>query len=698
MIPYKNRELSWLDFNQRVLEQSKRDDLPLLERVKFLAITGANLDEFYQVRIGGLTQAQREGITETDPSGLSTNAQLHEMRQRSEQMMLEQYAHWNTTLCPMLAQEGLCFHQFTDLSSKQQGKLKLRATEEILPIITPIALQYEEFNFNIPAMQICLICTLDSEDGRRQALIPLPKNSPRFVPVEEDSAEKLSFVLLEDLIAHFLPTIFPNETIVETATFRLTKNSDIVLSDEDARDLAGEMKEVLTQRRFGDAVRVEHSINISEELRKAIQTQTGAQESFFTALDGPLGLAEYFALTNILGFEHLKVQSWPALTSPALLEHDSIFDLLDQRSISLFHPYESFDPVVRMVEEAAEDPDTLAIKQVLYRTASKSRIIAALIKAALNGKQVTVLIELKARFDEERNLHRAEELRRAGVQVIYGVKGYKTHAKATLIIRKSDQGIKRYVHFGTGNYNETTANIYTDISYLTCNPELGSDASLFFNMLTGHSKLTHFQELSPAPTHMKDQLLTLIASEAKLAKSGQPATILAKMNSLQDPEVIKALYKASKAGVKIQLNIRGICCLIPGVQGYSENITVVSIIDRFLEHTRAFYFEQAGEHKVFISSADWMVRNLQKRLELMIPIEDKHNQKRIVQYLKDCFKDNTNAYHLTADGSFQKPVLDKAQPSFRFQEHLYGQARKALKSYQEQTANQFEPHQNPLDS
>ena len=674
MIPYTNRELSWLQFNQRVLAESMREDLPLLERVKFLAISGSNLDEFFQVRIGGLTHNLHQGVTGTDPSGMTISAQLHQMREQATSMMQDQYKHWWETLMPELASENIDILKYEELTNDQQNKVQRKVEAEFIPVLTPVALQYQDTNMPIAALQLCLICALDSEEGTRHALIPIPRNLPRFITLEQ-TAESIKIVYLEDCISHSLGTIFPNEEIKEVGVFRLTKNSDIVLQDEETRDLAGDMKEVLTQRRFGEAVRVELSTNLSDKLKEVIQHQVGAAEDYLVELDGPLGLSDFFSLSTILGFEHLKVKSWNSQKSPSIIEDESIFDTLDNTNISLFHPYESFDPVVRMIEEAADDEYTLAIKQVLYRTASKSRIIAALIKAALNGKQVTVLIELKARFDEERNLHRAEELRRAGVQVIYGVKGYKTHAKATLIMRKTEQGIKRYVHLGTGNYNETTANIYTDISYLTSDPELGSDASLFFNMLTGHSKLTRFQKLCPAPTHMKNQLTQLIQAEAKLARSGQPARILAKMNSLQDPDIITALYDASNAGVEIQLNVRGICCLVPGVKGYSENITVVSIIDRFLEHTRAFYFEQAGEKKVFISSADWMVRNLQKRLELMIPIEDAHNQNRIINYLESCFQDNTNAYHLTPDGGFEKQDRGNASP-FRFQRHLYLQTHR----------------------
>ncbi len=690
MIPYTNRELSWLDFNARVLAESMRPDLPLLERVKFLAITGSNLDEFYQVRIGGLTHELINGTVSKDPSGLSTSAQLEQMLQKASDLMRAQYKHWQETLLPALEAERIRFHSVTQLSNNQQESLANQVRSEFIPIITPIALQYEQHNAHIPALQLCLICTLTDASESREVIIPLPKNLPRFVPIEQ-GPDRISLLLLEDVITHYLPELFPGETVTETAVFRLTKNSDIVLEDEDARDLAGEMKEILTKRNFGETIRIEVSQGISSSLREVITTQTSAQPSHCIPLEGPLGLSELMSLGDLLGFEHIKFKPWVSQSSPAFSDGESIFETLDERNVCLFHPYESFDPVVNLIEEAALDSETLAIKQVLYRTASKSRIIAALIKAALNGKEVTVLIELKARFDEQRNLARAEELRRAGVQVIYGVKGYKTHAKATLIVRKTERGIRRYVHLGTGNYNETTANIYTDISFLSSDPALGRDASLFFNMLTGHSKPTSFSKLCPAPTHMKKQLLQLIAAEAELARSGQPAKILAKMNSLQDPEIIAALYQASQAGVTIQLNVRGICCLIPGVLGYSENITVVSIIDRYLEHTRAFYFQQSGDHKVYISSADWMVRNLQKRLELMIPIDEAKNKSRIITYLESCFLDNTNAYHLTADGGFEKRSTQ--DPPFRFQKHLYTQALHASHAQQEQNALQFKPHQ-----
>ena len=688
MIPYTNRELSWLEFNQRVLDLSKREDLPLLERLKFLAISGSNLDEFYQVRIGGLSEQQRKGDTSIDPSGMTITEQLFKTSSRARDMMAEQYRIW-ASLSPDLYNAGLQIKKVEKFSGEGQQHLREKFIEEVLPILTPIALQYEESMVSILALQLCLVCKLeDTALNTRHALIPIPKNLSRFQTIRETPEER-EMITLEDLIETYLSEIFPDETILDSTIFRLTKNSDIVLEDDEAVDLAGEMKEVLSRRNFGNAVRVEVVKGSSKELVDIILTQTRASKSHLIELPGPLGLSDFFSLSVIPGFEKHKFAPWKTRDSSHFDPEKSIFDTLDEKSVLLIHPFESFEPVVRMLEEASDDPNTLAIKQVLYRTASKSGIIDALKKAAINGKQVTVLIELKARFDEARNLIRAEELRKAGVQVIYGVKGYKTHAKATLIIRKTNSGIKRYVHLGTGNYNETTANLYTDMSYLSSQPQMGADTSLFFNMLTGHSKMTSFQKLRPAPTLMKSHLLQLIKSEKEQAKQGQKARILGKMNSLQDPDIIKALYKASQAGVEIKLNVRGICCLKPGIKDLSENIQVVSIIDRYLEHTRTFAFEHTGDHKVFISSADWMVRNLEKRLELLIPIEGEKHKRRIIKYLEACFKDNTNSYSINPDGTSSPITVAEGKSRFQFQKHLH-ETISSLNSPED--VHSFQPH------
>jgi polyphosphate kinase len=397
-------------------------------------------------------------------------------------------------------------------------------------------------------------------------------------------------------------------------------------------------------------------------------------------------------LAFLPGFDHLRDAEWPASNSPAITPGASMFETITAGDVLLHHPYESFEPVLRLIEEAAEDPNVIAIKQVLYRTARQSRIIDALIKAAENGKHVTALVELKARFDEARNLNRADELQRAGAQIVYGVKGLKTHAKICLILRKEHGHLRRYVHLGTGNYNESTAKLYTDLSYLTCKPEYGNDASLFFNAVTGRSKLLRFQRLVPAPTAMKPRLLDLIHGEAERAKQGLPARIIAKANSLQDPDIIKALYKASQAGVDIRLNIRGICCLKPGDPKHSKNIEVISVIDRFLEHARLFYFHQGGDAEVFIASADWMGRNLEKRVELMIPIEEKSLKRRLIRILESFFQDNCQASRLLPDGTSQRVTRAKGQKAFRVQEQFHLQAKRAAKAREHERSMTFEPH------
>ena len=482
------------------------------------------------------------------------------------------------------------------------------------------------------------------------------------------------------------------ETVTSTTAFRLTRNGDIVLQDEDAIDLAGEMEDVLTARRFSDTVRLELRSDAPRDLVRMIQHVTATTPQNVYRVDGPPGLASFMELAFLPDFDHLRDTDWPAQNSPAITPGASMFETIASTDVLLFHPYESFEPVIRLIEEAAEDSDVIAIKQVLYRTARKSRIVDALIKAAENGKHVTALVELKARFDEARNLDRADELQRAGAQIVYGVKNLKTHAKICLIVRRESGHLRRYVHLGTGNYNETTSKLYTDISYLTCKPEYGNDASLFFNAVTGRSKLLRFQRLVPAPTAMKPELLDLIAGEAERAKQGLPARIIGKVNSLQDPEIINALYKASQAGVEIRLNVRGICCLKPGDPKYSKNIEVISVIDRFLEHARLFYFHQGGNAGVYISSADWMTRNLEKRVELMVPIEEPLLKRRLVRILEAYFQDNTQSSRLLPDGSSQRIVRAKGQKAFRVQDHFYQQAKKAAKAREHERAMTFEPH------
>ena len=689
-----NRELSWLEFNQRVLDEATRADKPLLERLKFLAITGSNLDEFFQVRVGGLAMMRRSGSRVTDSAGLTAAQQVTAIRKRVLQMAADQYALLNEQLLPAMAEEGIILGQMKQLSPAQLQQASSYFSDFVFPLLTPLAVEPDGPRPNLPSLEIIIACRLQQEDGStRIALVPIGENLPRFVPIS--SPEGDSLIYIEDLVRTLIGEMFPDEIVTGTAPFRITRNSDIAVQEEDAIDLAGEMEEVLAARRLSDTIRLQISSGTPRDLLNVIQeiTSTGSNELY--RLPGPLALADFMQLSFLPGYDTLRDVPWQPQPSPLIDPGSSMFDAIAERDILLIHPFESFEPVIRLLEEAAADPKVLAIKQVLYRTASDSRIIRALIRAAESGKQVTALVELKARFDEERNLQRAESLQRAGVRIVYGVKGLKTHAKITLIARNEDGRLRRYVHLGTGNYNESTAQLYTDVSYLTCRPEYGADASLLFNAITGRSKLIRLEKLLPAPTLMKRRILELIAAEADRAEQGEKARIMVKVNSLQDPDIINALYKASRAGVEIKLNVRGICCLKPGHRKAARNIKVISIIDRLLEHARVFSFHHGGNPEVFIASADWMTRNLEKRVELLVPIEDPASRRRLIRYLDACFKDNTNAFELQPDGTSKRIIPSKGAKRFRLQEHLYKEATKAAKARQHDRSTTFEPHLPP---
>lgn len=691
---FTNRELSWIEFNQRVLDEALRDDMPLLERVKFLAITAANLDEFFQVRIGSLIRLRHAGVSRADVSGINPTRALQLLRQRIQRMTSDQYALWNDKLLPALDQAGVKATEVKALDPEKSAQAAAYFEEQIYPLLTPLAVTAEDdAQPAVPALQLVVACRLldPATQSSRHVLIPIPDLCNRRISINAPEAAH-AFILVEDLVAAHAGRLFPGETVTATTVFRTTRNGDIVVEDEDATDLAGEMEDMLTARKFSDTVRLELAAHAPRDLAKMIQRVTSATTQDIYRITGPLGFASLMDLAFLPGFDHLRPEEWPPNHSPAVNPSESMFQNISAGDLLLHHPYESFEPVLRFIEEAAADPDVVAIKQVLYRTARNSRIIDALIRAAENGKQVTALVELKARFDEERNLSRADELQRAGAQIVYGVRGLKTHAKICLVVRRESGMLRRYVHFGTGNYNEATSRIYTDISYLTCKPEYGTDASLFFNAVSGRSKLLRFQKLVPAPTAMKPTLLDLIASEAERAKQGFPAHIVAKMNSLQDPEIIQALYHASQAGVEIKLNIRGICCLKPGVPKLSKNIQVVSIIDRFLEHSRIFHFSQGGDPLVFIASADWMTRNLDKRVELMIPIEETLLKRRLIRILEAFFQDNTQASRVKPDGTSARIVRNKGEKTFRAQQHFQQNARAAAKAREHERAMTFEPH------
>lgn len=695
---YINRELSWIEFNQRVLSEAESDDLPLLERLKFLAIAASNLDEFFQVRVGGLSAQLLAGSTSKDLSGMTTVEQLQTIRSRIQKMYEDFSKLLGKELIPKLAKKDIHFSKVSDLTHSQISILTEKFDQHIFPVLTPLAFDNEHDTElpSLPAQQIIFIMTLqDSDEELRTVFLPIPSIIDRFHHISEDGA--LHIISAEDLIGHHLHSLFPEEKIVDISHFRITRNEDIILHDDDASDIAGEMENVLNQRKFSKIVRLEIPANTSEGLIHTIcdvtQTDEETDEDHIYRIDSALNLADLMSLAFLPGYDKLRSADWQPQPSASFNDEKSMFETISKNDILLYHPYESFEPVIRLIEEAAADPYTLAIKQVLYRTANDSRIIDALIRAAENGKQVTVLVELKARYDEAQNLKRADELQSAGVQIVYGVKNLKTHAKILLIVRNENGNIKRYLHLGTGNYNESTAKIYTDASYLTAKNNYGADASIFFNAITGRSKLTTLKKLVPAPTEMKRALISKIQREAKRAKQGEPAHIMAKVNSLQDQDVIDALYAASEAGVKIQLNIRGICCLKTQDKKLSANIEVVSIIDRYLEHARIFYFHKGDNPELFIASADWMTRNLEKRVELMIPITEAKAKRRLTHILKSAFEDNQNAYIIQNNGSSVRKKSPKAKTKqFRLQASLQKDAEKEAKKDAYLSSTTFEPH------
>jgi len=687
-----NRELSWLEFNQRVLDEAADEQLPLLERLKFLAISGANLDEFFMVRVGGLMLLRESGSRSKDVSGMTPVQQLDAIRKRVGRMIEDQYRLLNEKLMPALAEHGIRQLGMSDLSPTQEEHLKVYFQETIYPVLTPLGFDPDEDEVMVPDLTLAVACELiDEETGEvRYAVVGVPRLLPNFLTLPDASG--FQFVTIETLLSHHVGELFPGEEVRSTAVLRITRNGDIVVRDEDAYDLADEMEDILIARRASDTVRLEIGTGASRPLVAMIQKCCRAENAFVYRLSGLLDLKALFQLASLPDFEQLQIEPWPAQQSPLLVAEESMFESIAEQDILLYHPYESFDPVVRFIEEAANDPDVVAIKQILYRTASDSRIIDALVRAAENRKHVTVLVELKARFDEARNLGRAGELRRAGANIIYGVRGLKTHAKVCLVVRNEGGSLRRYCHFGTGNYNEATAKIYTDVSYLTVRPEFGADASAFFNAVTGRSRPVNFFKISAAPHTLKQRLMDLIDSETERALQGQAARIMAKMNSLQDAEIIEALYKASRAGVGIQLNVRGVCCLRPGVKGLSENIEVVSIIDRYLEHARIFLFHQGGRDEVYIASADWMVRNLEKRVELMVPIEDLASRKRLIRVLKDQFADNVKARVMKSDGGYCLRERPRGVKAMRVQEELAKRARQAARNARRDQSTVLEPH------
>lgn len=690
-----NRELSWLDFNRRVLDEARDGSVPLLERMKFLAITGSNLDEFFMVRVGGLQMMKEEGLLRRGVAGYTPSQQLRLISRATRKMAAEQYqclAQLETELGAARVRRV----SIDRLDTEQLQYAEAFFNDTVYPILTPVAVDPDgPFPVLIALSLYLLVRLAPTPDAKadtppRLAVVGVPRNLARWVTVPcEDGHE---YVPMEELMAAFLNPLFPGEEVVESTVFRITRNADMRVREDESPDLLIGMENVLEERMTSSCVRLEISKGASALIVDTLKKALSVDPTFLFSVPGPLDLAACMGLASMSGFEELKNEPWTPEVMPDLSAPESMFDILTRRDVLLHHPYDSFEPVVRLIEEAANDPGVLAIKQTLYRTSARSPIVAALIRAAQRGKQVTVIVELKARFDEARNMEWARAMERAGVQVIYGIRGLKTHAKVCIIIRAEAAGIRRYLHFGTGNYNETTARLYTDISYMTCDDDLGADATQFFNTITGYGQSVQFRKIEAAPIGLRARLLESIAAETERQVQGQPGHIMARLNSLVDPQLIEALYKASQAGVKIQLNVRGICCLRPGVPGLSENITVLSIVDRFLEHSRILYFRHGGESLYYISSADWMQRNMDKRIELLVPVESAAARERLRIILETCFRDNVKARELNAKGVYTLRTPPSARKAFRSQEVFRREARERRRALKEAQLKIFKPH------
>ena len=694
---YINRELSWLDFNQRVLGESEDPGIPLLERLRFLAITASNLDEFFMVRVGGLQVLAEQGHSRRDPAGMTPEQQLRAVSERVSRITADQYHCYLREVEPGLAEKGVKRVRAAELSPAQLKHVQQVFDEEIQAILTPMAITAaDEFPL---LLNLTLNVAVQLEPGRmhpgipRFAVIPLGRAPSRFITLPSEGGYEC--ILLEDVVQMFVQRFFPGESILECVPFRITRNAEMDVREDMASDLLAEMEDALDARRLSDCIRLEIADRASPALREFLQRALDVREEHTYALAGPLDLAAFARLADLQGFDNLKYEPWPPQPASSMDLRVGMFENITRQDLFLYHPYESFDPVHRLIEEAADDPDVLAIKQTLYRTSRNSPIVAALLRAAERGKYVTAVVELRARFDEARNIEWARNLEQAGVQVIYGVRGLKTHAKICIVVRREPHGIQRYVHFGTGNYNEITARLYTDVSFMTNNAELGADATSFFNAITGYSQPQKFRKIDAAPIGLRDKLLEMIQVETERARRGHRGRILAKLNSLVDPAIIDALYDASQAGVEIRLNVRGICCLRPGVADLSENITVLSVIDRFLEHARIFYFYHGGDERLFISSADWMPRNLDRRVELLVPIEDAAGREKLMGVLDVCLSDNVKARQLMPDGSYRRLQPTEESPPLRSQQVLYEQAVEAVRRIEQSQRTVFEPHRAP---
>ncbi|MFP4372470.1 MAG: polyphosphate kinase 1, partial [Halanaerobium sp.] len=661
---YFNKQLSWLKFNIRVLEEADKDDqeTPLLEKLKYLAITASNLDEFFMVRVARIKDDIESGYNEPDKSGYRPRELFKEVAETIHHLYENQYKYFNKTM-KKLKKEKIYFKKYNDLNNKQRQYTKKYFNEIILPVLTPVAIDPSHPFPLIANKSLNLGVLLERnknenifstiEEKKVFSVVEVPSNLQRFVEIPASNNENV-FIFLEEIIKANIDQLFSGNKVITADTFRITRNAEVVL-DEESKNLLSEMKRYVKRRRWGFAVRLEINSDCNQYILNFLKDNLKVTEADIYQVSGPINLGSFMDFVlKLNNHDHLKFKKMIPQPNPDIYNADDIFELIKEKDIVLHHPFESFDPVVEIVKKAASDPKVLTIKQTLYRVSGNSPLIEHLTRAAENGKQVTVLVELKARFDEEKNIAWAKRLEEAGCHVIYGIKGLKVHAKALLIVRAEKEGIKRYVHMSTGNYNDKTAELYTDMALMTSKDNFASDIAGLFNLLTGYSKPPEWKLLAVAPLDLKEKFIKLIESEINNSKRGLEAKIIAKMNALVDSDIIKKLYEASQAGVKIELIVRGICCLVPGIEGVSENIKVRSIIGKLLEHSRIFYFKNNNQPLVFLSSADWRPRNLERRVEIAFPVEEDKNKEKIIKVLKTVLKDSKKAHLLQKNGDYKK--------------------------------------------
>lgn len=672
MMDYLNRELSWIDFNERVLAEACSSSVPLLERLKFIGIVSSNFDEFFMVRVAGLQELYKSGHPSDESGNLSVETLLKGIVQKTRRLFDIQEAVLNTEILPQLKAHGFAYCKPEECSEAERRFLEDYFYRHLYPIITPQVSENEQALADSVAnvrLHVGFLLSDDAGGQDRLAIVPVPSD-PRFVFLQSDPAKKVRFVLIDELIRYFGGAFFPGCRITGTGIFKINRSASMTVDDSSDDGFIEALEEVLIRRRYSFVVRMTSTHESPALVRRMSDLfQLGEKDIYLS--EAPIGLSSFAKITEIDGFKRLRNEKWKHFAHPAFPPNGTLWDSIKTRDILLHVPYQSYKPVIRLLSDAAEDPAVTSIRMTLYRTSKSSPVVRALVDAAKRGKQVTVFVELKARFDEERNLGWVKRLQKHGVRVVYDLPHLKVHAKLLLIMRREAHGEQGYLHLSTGNYNDTTARIYADISLFTVNPRMIADAQIIFSRLCGKYTQETPRYIITAPDALKRTLLEHIEREIDFARQHKPARIVAKMNSLSHPELIAAIYKASQAGVRIDLNVRGICMLIPGQRGISDNVHVVSIIDRYLEHSRIFYFENGGNPEWYLSSADWMPRNLERRVELLFPVLDKQNQKLLEYFFSMYFADNVKAFEMLPDGSWHRKTLQQGQQPVRAQEALH---------------------------